>query len=275
MAELKPGSFIGDSVEEFKKLPTWGKVAAVGVLVVVAFLAWRAHAASSSAQTAAASTAGSPLGSAGAAATGTQSPFPMVGNLPVLPGNVNPVFDSSGNPIAFQQGPTGSPPSTNPGPIPMPPGPNPPPSPTSSPCPPGLLRIIGGPDAGGCYQPTPSPTPTPGPNPSPGPSPLIPYGQLPAGANLSWGNKVNWQGTQYIVGPGSNGILWGVASNSPMSFQQWQNTPIAPGQKIMLYQNQQPQGHGSGPGSMLAFMNDPLVYLVSAKPHVSSMVPQR
>jgi hypothetical protein len=92
------GSWIGDIRDEWDKLPTWGKIAAAGVLVVVAYLAWRARAASSSAQNAAASTAG-------AATTGTQSPFPMVGNLPVLPNNVNPVFDSTGNPIAYQQGP--------------------------------------------------------------------------------------------------------------------------------------------------------------------------
>jgi hypothetical protein len=118
---IHPGSWIGDSVEEFKKLPTWGKFAAVGVLAVVVFLAIRARSASSTAQKAAASTASTdPLGTAGAATTGTQSPFPMVGNLPVIPNNVNPIFDSAGNPIAYQQGPAPTVPGGAPPPTPKP-----------------------------------------------------------------------------------------------------------------------------------------------------------
>lgn len=100
------GSWVGDTMDEFKKLPTWGKVAVFAALGLVVFLAIRARSASSTAQKAAASTASTdPLGTAGAATTGTQSPFPMVGNLPVLPSGTNPIFDSAGNPIAFQQAP--------------------------------------------------------------------------------------------------------------------------------------------------------------------------
>ena len=45
---VHPGSFVGDSVEEFKKLPTWGKVV-VGLLFVgVAYLGYRSYAASKS-----------------------------------------------------------------------------------------------------------------------------------------------------------------------------------------------------------------------------------
>lgn len=119
MAEIHPGSFVGDTVEEWKKLPTWGKIA-IGVLLVgVAAYALYQRSQGQTAQQAAASTAGTPGGSA----TGGQSPFPMVGNLPVLPSNVNPVYDSSGNPVAFQQSP--------------PPVPTPTPTPTPTP-PPGV-----------------------------------------------------------------------------------------------------------------------------------------
>ncbi len=89
------GSWVGDVSEEWKKLPMWGKVAAITVAVVVAYVVYRSR--GRTAQQAASSTA----------MPGTQSPFPMVGNLPVLPPGTNPIFDSSGNPIAYQ----GSPPS--------------------------------------------------------------------------------------------------------------------------------------------------------------------
>ncbi len=61
MAEdMKPASWVGDSVEEFKKLPTWGKIAIgvvfVGVLVF-AYIQYK-NAASSASTTAAATTTG-------------------------------------------------------------------------------------------------------------------------------------------------------------------------------------------------------------------------
>ncbi len=92
------GSWVGDVSEEWKKLPLWGKGAAITVAVVVAYVVYRSR--GRTAQQASSSTAGSPT-------AGTQSPFPMVGNLPVLPPGTNPIFDSSGNPIAYQ----GSPPT--------------------------------------------------------------------------------------------------------------------------------------------------------------------
>lgn len=94
------GSFVGDSIDEFKKLPMWGKIAAVGVLVIVAYLAYRARAsAGTSAQSAAAGTAGTP-------SSGSQSPFPMVGSVPLLPSNVNPLYDTSGGLVGYQNNPT-------------------------------------------------------------------------------------------------------------------------------------------------------------------------
>lgn len=120
MAEVHPGSFVGDSVEEFKKLPTWGKWAIGLILVGVAAYALYQRSQGQTAQQAAASTAGG-------SATGSNSPFPMVGNLPVLPSNVNPVYDPNGNPVGFQQTPP---------PLPIP-TPTPPPTPPPSVVPPG------------------------------------------------------------------------------------------------------------------------------------------
>lgn len=100
MAEMHPGSWLGDSVEEFKKLPTWGKVLAVGTLGLVAFLgysAYRNRAASSGNSQA---TSLQPTSNA----PGSSSPFSMIGNDPLLPSNVNPLYDPQGNLVAFQQG---------------------------------------------------------------------------------------------------------------------------------------------------------------------------
>jgi|SRR5579859_1752348 len=108
-------------------------------------------------------------------------------------------------------------------------------------------------------SPTPTPSPTPGGSPTPTPTgttgipgvdfPLIPYGQLPPGTQYTLGNHITWNGQTYTIGPGSNGVLWGVAGNVPVS--QWQQTPIGQGGKLKLYGPQssypnQPMGNGSG-----------------------------
>lgn len=108
--QVHPGSFVGDSIEEFKKLPVWGKFLAVGALGLVIYLAIRARqnaAASQTAQGAAGSALGGATGSAGAG----QSPFSSVNGLPLLPGNVNPVYSPNGDLVGYQQGAT---PSTTP-----------------------------------------------------------------------------------------------------------------------------------------------------------------
>lgn len=106
---VHPGSWVGDSVEEFKKLPTWGKVG-VGILFVgVAYLGYKAY---------------SNRGSSGTALTmqgnlqptnnqpGGSSPFPQVqsgdSSVPLLPSNVNPLFNSSGGLVGYQSGYTPS-----------------------------------------------------------------------------------------------------------------------------------------------------------------------
>jgi len=225
MAELHPGSFVGDSVEEFKKLPTWGKFAAIGVLIVVGYLAYRAKSASTTAQQAAASTASTdPLGSTGAATTGTQSPFPMVGSLPVLPNNVNPIFDSSGNPIAYQQAP------------------NAPTGTTSS--------------TGTTTSPTGTTT---GTSNSSG-NPLIPFGQYkgPSYSNLKPGTTYTYNNVKYTLNTGPGGKLYGTSG----------------GKQVLLYGPQSMYKAGSDAPNYhtISFMENPLVYFISAKPHTPSSV---
>ncbi len=110
-------SFIVDGINEFKKLPPAGKAAALGILGVVAYLGYRAR--RKSAQSSVPSMTSSPSDQTTA---GQQSPFPMVGNLPLLPGNVQPIFDQGGQLIGYQQQPAPFPPSTiaNPTPAPTP-----------------------------------------------------------------------------------------------------------------------------------------------------------
>lgn len=127
--EVHPGSWLGDSVEEFKKLPPWGKVAVGGIFVVVAYLGYSAYKngvanSGSSQATTLPATSNAP---------GSSSPFSMVGNTPLLPSDVNPLYDPSGNLVAYQQGssvpasaPTSSVPTSAPTPTQVGATPNPP-----------------------------------------------------------------------------------------------------------------------------------------------------
>ena len=93
--------------------------------------------------------------------------------------------------------------------------------------------------------PTPGPTqtqtvptqPVPQPQPSSG-NPLIPYGNWPQNVPWAWGQKVTVGGTPYTIGPGSNGIIWGVPNFSGNE-TQWNAVPIGsgPGQKVAVYVN--------------------------------------
>jgi len=110
--DIHPGSFVGDTVEEFKKLPTWGKIL-VGVIgVVVLYVGYRILTSKGSAPT-----SGGSLPPTSNSA-GSQSPFPSVasGNssVPLLPNNVNPVYDQSGGLTAFQQAAPSTPATNNP-----------------------------------------------------------------------------------------------------------------------------------------------------------------
>jgi hypothetical protein len=82
---IHPGSWIGDSVEEFKKLPIWGKIAvvvvAVGAVVLAVHLHNQAQASSSSSGTSNGAIDSGPLGGAG-----SQLPPANFGPLPNQPG---------------------------------------------------------------------------------------------------------------------------------------------------------------------------------------------
>src|SRR6266568_2087311 len=123
------GSAFGDIAEEWHKLPTWGKFAVGGLFVAVAGIGlYEYNKNKSSGVTPSGSSAGSPADLSGAGA----NQFPTVpggntGTVPVLPGGVCPVFDSSGNLVAF--GPcTGATGGTN-----NPPGGTMPPQPVGKP----------------------------------------------------------------------------------------------------------------------------------------------
>jgi hypothetical protein len=110
--DIHPGSWVGDTTAEFKKLPTWGKFAAVGAVVLVAGIGWYEY-------NKAKSTGGTSVSSPGSTGTsldpnaqmgGTQSPFAQVpttaGNgasVPVIPFGDTPIFDALGNLIGWQQ----------------------------------------------------------------------------------------------------------------------------------------------------------------------------
>lgn len=138
MADLQAGSWIGDTINEFKQLPTWGKFAVGGIAVAVAGLGWYEYRKKS----AAAGNTGA--ATAGAALTGG-------GNLPGtdIPQNV---IGGPGAPIIGPQGPAGAP------------GPTGPPGPAGTPGPTGA--------------PTPTPAPAPAPVPTvakpPAPRPVQP-----------------------------------------------------------------------------------------------------
>jgi hypothetical protein len=217
MAEkVNPGSFVGDSIEEFKKLPTWGKILSVGVLLVVAYIAYNAYQSNKTSSSAPASATST------GTTTGSQSPFASVGGLPLLPSNVNPVFDSGGNPIAYQQSPASNPTT-----------------PTSS-----------------------TQSGVPGVNYG-----LIPFGQFNYKNSMA-GKQYVYQGTSYTIKPGSAGHIYG-QTNAGQSVLLYAPASYYPGGSNY----KAPGGTGSGP-STSNLMQDPMVYLQSATPHISSSVPQ-
>jgi|SRR5579863_1594679 len=120
-------AFFQDAVEEFKKLPTGGKIAIGGIVVLVGYLGYRAYEAN------AASNAASQQASA-ADTSGTNSgyasvPGPGGSSIPILPSGLTPMFDANGNLIGWQQTGQGTQPPVNP-PTPTPtPGPGPQPGP--------------------------------------------------------------------------------------------------------------------------------------------------
>ncbi len=132
------GSAFGDIAEEWHKLPTWGKFAVGGLFVAVAGIGYYEYSKNkSSGVTPLGSNAGSPADLSGAGANQyPTAPGGNTGNVPVLPGGICPIFDSSGNLVAF--GPcTDATGGTNNGGTP--PGGTKPPQPTGT-CPPGMHK---------------------------------------------------------------------------------------------------------------------------------------
>ncbi len=132
-------NFLQDAKAEWQKLPTAGKVAIGGGIAV--FLLYLAY----THQQGGTTTSASGLTSGGLPATSgtTQAPqgaFPGVqsgdSTVPFVPSGVNPVFDSQGGLVAFQQSAVGNPSSS--GSVSPPPS-STPPSNTSS----GFLGLIG------------------------------------------------------------------------------------------------------------------------------------
>ncbi len=101
--------FLKQGVEEFKKLPTGGKIAVGALFVTVAGIGLYEYTKSKGQNSATLP---------GTDTTGTaSSQYPTVpggssGQVPVLPGNINPVFDAAGNLVAF--GPGSTPAATTP-----------------------------------------------------------------------------------------------------------------------------------------------------------------
>lgn len=93
---VHPGSFVGDSVEEFRKLPTWGKVV-VGLLFIgVAYLGYRSYAASKSnigqASPGVDTTGGAALGQGGGAGIQTV-PGGNTGTVPIFNTPEQPIYN--------------------------------------------------------------------------------------------------------------------------------------------------------------------------------------
>lgn len=107
--EIHPGSFVGDTVEEFKKLPLWGKVVVGAIGLVVVYLLYKKFTSGGGTSTSGTQPAMSP--------SGAQSPFPTVqsggSSVPVIPSGVNPVYDQSGGLTAFQTAAPSAPAPTN------------------------------------------------------------------------------------------------------------------------------------------------------------------
>lgn len=128
-----PGSWVGDTVEEYKKLPTAGKIAAIGGLLLVAGIGYYEYSKGKSSKSGVSGSASPSTDLSGAGA----NQYPLVpggntGQVPVLPGGLQPIFDGLGNLIGFQPIPPSTTPAPTPGPTPAP-GPPKPPKPTKPP----------------------------------------------------------------------------------------------------------------------------------------------
>lgn len=108
--DIKPGSWVGDTAEEFKKLPPAGKIAVIGAFIAAAgigFYEYRKNKSSGATLAAGTTAAGTDPNAGG----GLQSPFPSIpgangSSVPVLPSGLQAIFDGQGNLIGWQPAPT-------------------------------------------------------------------------------------------------------------------------------------------------------------------------
>jgi hypothetical protein len=87
-------------------------------------------------------------------------------------------------------------------------------------------------------HPAPLPTPTPVPITSPGgpdPNVALYSGRPPKGTAIRLGTTLTVGGKKWIIGPGDAGRIWGVPYRAGLTNAQWETTPIAIGQKQLLY----------------------------------------
>lgn len=98
----------------------------------------------------------------------------------------------------------------------------------------------------GSVQPPPIPPTPPTPSPTPQPPQPVPVNTAwtpllnvwPRNIPIAYGQHLSVGGVNYIIGPGGNGRIWGVPANNPQAgkLDTWNNVPIEPGQKQLLYQ---------------------------------------
>lgn len=108
---------------------------------------------------------------------------------------------------------------------------------------------VAGTGSGGATPVPPVPTPIPTPEPIPTPGPIQPtepkntawtplLSVWPRNIPVSYGQHITIGGITYVTGGGGSGRIWGVPIGNPASktLAAWNNVPIEPGQKQLLYQ---------------------------------------
>lgn len=85
----------------WNRLPLWGKFLIVIGLALAGYLGWKALQSGQGALPSIGGVAGAP-GSSGSGAGGSNSVFPAVNGVPLLPAGLHPLFDSQGNLIGWQ-----------------------------------------------------------------------------------------------------------------------------------------------------------------------------
>ncbi len=206
-------AFFSDFVTEYKKAPPVGKIAIVGIGIAVAGIGFYEYRKSKTSSSGLSTTAGTASPSTDLSGTNnsqgavTSLPNSNGGQTPIVSG-LSPLFDALGNLIGW----TGTPPATTGGNTPPPN--NPPPSGTEN-----------------------TPYSNPGGS-NPGGNAWNPFaalfGKAPAGFQDTLGNHATINNQVWTIVPGSSGRIWGVPGS--VSAQTAANTPIAQGQKQLLYQ---------------------------------------